>query len=673
MAQITKRRKLNVDDSPKEQFLALRQIVTLTQQDCREIVALLRNADSSKTCTKSKEVYLDALPCLKELRVPLTEGGHMTVPCMSLVGLLQKKVDSCPLFAESLRRVVARDATRVRLAIYCDDAQGGNVMAAKATMKASLIYAIFLDFPILHLENLWLTLAVVKARDVARCKGGLAAVMTELFCAYKAELENGLAIEITKGDPDLMFVPQITYLADHEGLRASLGCKGASGIKPCLKCFNIVSLGRAEGIPNHLDIASTEHQLFKSMTQSMLNEIARIFSEQPTRKKLEECEKMLGWNWSILRESPLLRESLRGFLDIENISYDAMHHYCSNGIIAQELGAWFSQLKQSNITLDAVRRYVLLGWTVVDEAPSPALLFDEKLWREDSDYRGDASETLAALPLCVSYGEQILRGCCPELHPALNSLRDLQSVVVCLKKVKRKPAARGALLNLQIQHMKSFDLAYPGQQRPKLHYALHLTEQVDQHKLLLDAFTCERKHRAYKKLCANKTLQPGRGTLAKTALLTLTEHSLNQPLSAELLDTTLLGNPERNHIMAAAMNVKGPVWLGIGIAHKSCCYVRHRFATLNKTTAFEILCGLSHGKHFFLLVELLTAVDVSTPGHTCWARPSAADTSTALIQVEDDFNQKIDVALYIRHDTGNRLWLCIDLNLSHGAKKRRAA
>ena len=59
----------------------------------------------------------------------------MAVPCMSLVGLLQKKVDSCPLFAESLRRVVARDATRVRLAIYCDDAQGGNVMAAKATMN----------------------------------------------------------------------------------------------------------------------------------------------------------------------------------------------------------------------------------------------------------------------------------------------------------------------------------------------------------------------------------------------------------------------------------------------------------------------------------------------------------------------------------------------------------
>ena len=65
MAQITKRRKLNVDDSPKEQFLALRQIVTLTQQDCREIVALLRNADSSKTCTKSKEVYFRCIALLE--------------------------------------------------------------------------------------------------------------------------------------------------------------------------------------------------------------------------------------------------------------------------------------------------------------------------------------------------------------------------------------------------------------------------------------------------------------------------------------------------------------------------------------------------------------------------------------------------------------------------------
>ena len=433
---------MNVADPEKEQFRALRQIVTLTQQDCRQIIALLQDKESSKTCSRSDDVYTQALPCLRELRVPLTEGGHLSVPCMSLVDLLQKKVNTCPLFAESLRRVIARDATHVRLAIYCDDAQGGNVMAAKASMKASLIYAIFLDFPILHMENLWITLAVLKARDVAKCKGGLASVMSELLCFYKAEFDNGLPIEITKGDPDLMFVPKIVYLADHEGLRASLGCKGAAGIKPCLKCFNILGLGRAGEIPNHFDIASTEHQHFRTMTQTTLNEVAGILAAQPNKKKLEEAEKMLGWNWITLRESPLCRESLRGFLDMESISYDSMHHYFSNGIIAQELGAWFSQLRNSKITLQDILRYVDLGWACLDDGKKPSLLFDEKLWREDADFRGDASESLAALPLCVSYGEQILRGSCPELHPALDSLRELQSVIVCLKKVKKiqKPA-----------------------------------------------------------------------------------------------------------------------------------------------------------------------------------------------------------------------------------------
>ena len=255
MAQTSKKRKLNVDASEKEQFLALRQIVTLTQQDCRQVVALLRDTECSKTCSRSNDVYTEALSCLRELRVPLTEGGHLSLPCMSLADLLQKKVETCPLFAESLRPVIARDPLRVRLAIYCDDAQGGNVMSAKATMKAPLIYAIFLDFPILHLENLWLTLAVIKARDVAKCS--LAACMTELFTFYKLEMEHGLAIEITKGDPDLIFVPEIVYLGDHEGLRASLGCKGAAGVKPCLKCANVVGLGRAEGMVDHFDIAST--------------------------------------------------------------------------------------------------------------------------------------------------------------------------------------------------------------------------------------------------------------------------------------------------------------------------------------------------------------------------------------------------------------------------------
>eukprot|EP00435_Cladocopium_sp_Y103_P049984 s978_g15.t1 len=581
MARNTKRRKLDVAATEKEQFLALRQIVTLTQQDCRQVIALLRDTDSSKTCSRSSDVYTEALPCLRELRVPLTEGGHMTFPCMSLVDLLQKKVNTCPLFAESLRRVLARDASHVRLAIYCDDAQGGNVMAAKASMKASLIYAIFLDFPILHLENLWLTLAVLKARDVSKCRGGLAAVMSEMLSFYKGELDNGLAIEITQGDPDLLFVPEIIYLGDHEGLRASLGCKGAAGIKPCLKCTNIVALGRAEGLRNHFDIASVEHQQFRSMTQEMVDETARILASQPNQKMLQETEKMLGWNWAILRESPLTRDGLRGFLDIENINYDAMHHYFSNGVIAQELGAWFSQLRRAKITLDHIRQYVNLGWKAAgedDKSKKPALLFDEKLWREEADYRGDASETMCVLPLCVSYGEQILRGYCPDLHPALDSLRDLQGVIVCLKKVKRNPAAREALLDRQVRHMKSFELAYPGQQRPKLHYALHLTSQVERHKLMLDAFTCERKHRAYKRLCSNKSVQPGKGTLAKTALLTLTEHNLNQPLSAELLETQLLGNAVKSNMMAAAINAAEPVWLAVGISHNGCRYVRHQFA-----------------------------------------------------------------------------------------------
>ena len=186
---------------------------------------------------------------------------------------------------------------------------------------------------------------------------------------------------------------------------------------------------------------------------------------------------------------------------------------------------------------------------------------------------------------------------------------------------------------------------------------------------MLDAFTCERKHRAYKRLCSNKSLQPGKGTLAKTALLTLTESNLNQPLSAELLETTLLGDAVTSSFMAAAMNVKEPVWLGIGICHKGCRYVRQQFATLNETTAVKILCGLSHEKQFFLVVELLTAVDVSTPGHTCWKKPSAANNSMALIQVKQDFNQKIMLHYTFDMTQAISCGFCIDLNRSHGEKK----
>ena len=149
-----KRRRLDPQAPPKEQFSALRQIRTLTQAECREVVALLHEDDAGrKTCSRLSQVHPKALPCLRELRVA-TDDGMLTVYYMSLAEMVQTKVNTCPFYAESVRRIRDLDSRHVRFVLYADDTQGGNTLNAVATRKATLIYGLFLDFPVHYLENM---------------------------------------------------------------------------------------------------------------------------------------------------------------------------------------------------------------------------------------------------------------------------------------------------------------------------------------------------------------------------------------------------------------------------------------------------------------------------------------------------------------------------------------
>eukprot|EP00435_Cladocopium_sp_Y103_P054371 s1514_g17.t1 len=136
--------------------------------------------------------------------------------------------------------------------------------------------------------------------------------------------------------------------------------------------------------------------------------------------------------------------------------------------------------------------YACLGWHATPAgqqvAPKPETLFTDKLFKKGKDYRGDAQACLHALPLCVAFGEEILREVCAAMKPALDALLDSYAVVRCIQHTKKNPKAVDNLLNLQKKHMSTFQLAHPDQQRPKLHYGLHITEQVKQHKILLDVF-----------------------------------------------------------------------------------------------------------------------------------------------------------------------------------------
>eukprot|EP00435_Cladocopium_sp_Y103_P004703 s1435_g1.t1 len=176
--------------------------------------------------------------------------------------------------------------------------------------------------------------------------------------------------------------------------------------------------------------------------------------QSTAQKDKEQAEVFLGFKLSSLVESPLTQRCLRSFFRLEFLQFDAMHHLFSNGLISQELGLWFQACNaEAGVTADHMARYMRVAWTPVKganaETPRPDLNFCEKLWKLDAGFRGDAQACLHALPLAVAYGEDMLRGYFPSLHPALDSLLALHNVVICVKACK----ANAALLELCSQEL----------------------------------------------------------------------------------------------------------------------------------------------------------------------------------------------------------------------------
>ena len=594
-------RRLDPRQCPQEQFQSLKQIKSLTNEECRQVIGLL-NATGKKqrTCSQAKDMYGPAQDCLRAFKL-----DRLEVPYMSLAGLLQAKCDSCAFYRRCLREASARHNNKLRLIVYSDETHGGNVLAAPASRKVVLIYLAWLEFPILYWETVWLTACVLKSTDAQACQGGFASVLTGLLECYKQEAQDGMAIQIDD-TCELLFIQDIILLSDHEGFRSALGCKGAAGLKPCLKCFNLLSNGKAEGVVGHVDVCETDINKFEAMSLDMVTDVAARLEAEHVQSKRNDLETLLGWKLSTMQRSVLLSPQLSDwFVSMNNIHYDSMHDYWSNGIVAQELGLWYSNLCCfTKKDIQHVCSYVSFGWKPVknsqgENSGNPCHHFDGKLWKVGQDFRGDASACLLVLPLVVAYSEEMLRSTVPDMEPMLDSLQALYAVCICLQKAKIDDKHVRPLQNLQAKHMCKFQLAYTTKAvRPKMHFALHLHDQAERLGKWIDCFVCERKHRMYKNTCSRGVVA-SRKIFARTSLLQLVSKELQVSLRADVLQPQLVGKMCSADTLASVLPAGKPIVMSTSAELHGVLHGRNEFLLLSPTCAVEIQAAVQQGDSFF--------------------------------------------------------------------------
>ena len=417
------------------------------------------------------------------------------------------------------------------------------------------------------------------------------------------EVEDGMALSID-GQAEMVFVRKVILLNDHEGLRAVSGSKGASGTKPCFACCNVLANGKA--CPRgYVTIQEMDVSLFVPQTDAGLEEIKKYFDACTTKQALNKAEVCLGWNARELGRSIFSSEKLKPWITLDSLLVDTMHQYFSHGLVGQELGLWFSRFLASGFSLQLLQGWIAIGWkTTKDSLLTPTACCTEHLFRDNSDYRGDASACATALPLVWAFSQEILSEHAG-MQTAITSLNALYAVVTCLHKMKWHPARGAALPRLQKNHMVAFQRAYDAAlTRPKAHYALHVWKQVLRWGRHADCYVGERKHRIFKSQVAPK--MTNLTSFSRSCLLQLTEMELMDAQDAKSYTGRLLGKPRAHPDCAHVVQLPSDTMFAHGLEYQCVKYEKGMYLLLSNDRAVQVQGGVSTGKDLFLLVTSLT-------------------------------------------------------------------
>ena len=552
-------------------------------------------------------------------KVPLeVDGKKIEMNLFSIAAMTQNKINSCSLFRECLETALEKTGNCLDVLLFWDEAVPGNPLAPDLRRKSAMSYITFPDMPILWADTAWLTLSVCRTQELLQVPEGHTRSFSLLLQEIQRETQHGFMLEI--GDKVVLtHLRRILILADADGLRLLTGSKGASGLKPCFRCKNIIA-GNHLGLRNHEHISSNQMERWQQHTMASVAAIASFLENIPGKTAKEKAETQLGWKEAALNCSALLHPDLQDVFQLKHIFFDPMHCFVANGIVTQELGLWYTRLTtKTQVTLDRLRAYAQTCWqSCLPGTFDMSKIFAAKLWVADRDYRGDATDTLCALPLCIAFSVEVVLPVFPAMLEEINSLTALFAVILSWLRAKYGNAEKHALLmkEQQKKHVSSFLKTYGATLvRPKLHYSLHLPEQFLEQKCAFDAFPGERKHIYFKSHVAPrcKCLY----TFSRTALLELGEMDLKTNEKERTLKTKLHDTIELDDCLASALG-KGAWKLSKKLQHEAQTHAAGQYKLLSDGSAVEIVCAAQCNHSFYLLCKELENRKEIAHGFTCW-------------------------------------------------------
>lgn len=460
----------------------------------RRVVSKLRD----EAATTRRPTFSERFANLQNALKKDESTGIYTLDLQFYVDTLSQKSER--MAALFTRTIVAEQKSQgsVVACVYADEVVVGNIINPDNRRRSWCVYFIWRCLIPYRKDSLWMPLAVIRTDVVDQLEGGLPQAISVILRASLPFFKGGIVF-----GTDLVITSKLFFLADEDGLKKTCHHKGASGLRPCIRCSNCMSKGNSvDGFP------SIEHDHFDDFVDANDQDIMETIKfldhleQTSTKKKLQEAEKLLGWKlshfvfvwdqelWELLRPSRMI--------------YDAMHCIWGNGIANLELGLFWQAATANGVQRSELQTFLEANWQQsmqignLNSVQLKSLAGPKVLKHDGSDFRGDASSTLQMVPLMTFFAQEMLRNI-EGLRLNIKSLTALNRVCSKVLNAKIHPEDVAGLRALQEDHLTCFKECYSSDCcRPKHHYSCHLEPQVYETQTLMDTWPCERKHKLFK-------------------------------------------------------------------------------------------------------------------------------------------------------------------------------
>ena len=486
-----------------------------TDKACFQLLQLGQQA-SAETLPRSLSCFQTAvgkeLPKDMILKVPLNEGKdgkELYVSVTDLKAYLNKRAKDNQQFGECLRQcMIDSKLAPLKMILYFDEAQAGNILSPSSKKKLLFGYVAIVELGMLQSQDSWFDLCAFSHASINEVQGGWSRLIKEVILTLLGfDLKAGFPIVPKQGDPFWCRIELACLTGDFDALRCLYDWRGASSIKLCLTCKNVVSTASRLAAFSPILVDQTEDDIakFSLWTDQELCDLwdKPLHAPARTQQLRESEEKAAGFN--IYNRLALLSDpTARQAAAVSKVVFDPMHLYYSNGICSWEVVQIIQALKPHGLTPELIgQSFGQTNWRSASTKSGPKWYKDlmaPQRFTTDT-YKGSASDLKALMPL-LHFHLASLPGLQQHVTLELVSLEALLRITRCLYEIEFQGPKSDLLEELskaQLWHHRAYIKAYTESSlKPKHHFSRHLPMQIAKAGVYVTCFGMESKHQHFK-------------------------------------------------------------------------------------------------------------------------------------------------------------------------------